>query len=236
MSDGNENGPEGLDDDGMGGPSIPADPELEKALREAADAIPDRRPRRDDAPPQGGDGVEEAPAPAAHDDPAADEELDRLRKELATANDRLVRHQADYENFRKRMMRERQEQQQYGGQNLVKDLVSVVDNLDRAVDHAQQSEGGDLKSLLQGVELVQREFLAVLAKHNIHEIEADGKPFDPNVHEAMAQAPSASVPPNTVVSVFQKGYQLHDRLIRPARLVVAKAADPADGEGETGGS
>jgi molecular chaperone GrpE len=220
-------------DDDKGGPSIPADPELEKALREAADAIPDH-PKRRAAPPQGGDG--EAPAPGAHDDPATDEELDRLRKELAAAGDRLVRHQADFENFRKRAMRERQESQQYGGQNLVKDLVSVVDNLDRAVEHAQHSEGGDLKSLLQGVELVQREFLAVLAKHNIHEIEADGRPFDPNVHEAMAQAPSASVPPNTVVSVFQKGYQLHDRLIRPARVVVAKAADPVDGEGETGSS
>ena len=91
-----------------------------------------------------------------------------------------------------------------------------------------------MKSLLQGVELVQREFLAVLAKHNIHEIDADGKPFDPNVHEAMAQAPSANVPPNTVVSVFQKGYQLHDRLIRPARVVVAKAPGPGEEEGEAG--
>ena len=234
VGDGKGNGPDGPDD-GLGGPSISADPELEKALQEAADAIPDRRPRRDE-PPQGGTGEPEASGPSSPDDPAVDEELDRLRKELATANDRLLRHQADFENFRKRAMRERQEQQQYGGQNLVKDLVSVVDNLDRAVDHAQQSEGGDSKSLLQGVELVQREFLAVLAKHNIHEIEADGRPFDPNVHEAMAQAPSASVPPNTVVSVFQKGYQLHDRLIRPARVVVAKAADPADGGGETGGS
>ncbi len=228
------------DHDGMGGPSIPADPELEKALREAADAIPER-PQREARPPQVGEGDEPVlehpgapPAPSAPADAAADEELDRLRKELQAANDRAVRLQADFENFRKRAMRERQESQQYGGQNLVKDLVSVVDNLDRAVEHAQQSEGGDLKSLLQGVELVQREFLAVLAKHNIHEIEAEGRPFDPNVHEAMAQAPSTTAPPNTIVSVFQKGYQLHDRLIRPARVVVAKAPEPGDAEGETG--
>ena len=122
----------------------------------------------------------------------------RLREELADADDRLLRLQAEFENFRKRALRERQEALQYGSQNLFKDLLSVVDNLERAIDHARESGGGDLASFLQGVELVQRELLAILEKHHVTEIEALGKPFDPALHEAMAQVESGAVPPNTV--------------------------------------
>jgi molecular chaperone GrpE len=125
---------------------------------------------------------------------------------------------------------------QYGPQNLVKDLLSVVDNLERAIDHARQSEGGDLQSFLQGVELVQREFLGVLGNHGVNEIEAAGKPFDPALHEAMAQVPVAEAAPNTVVDVLQKGYQLRDRLVRASRVVVAKAPEPGEGgKGEAAG-
>lgn len=219
---------ENLVEEASGG-SLPPDPELEKALQEAADAIPERPRKRRAAPAPDPSSAEldgakpDGVAPDAAQAPA--NEVALLKKDLTDSGERLLRLQADFENFRKRASRERQELEQYGGQNLVKDLLSVVDNLDRAVDHARQSGGGDLQSLLQGVELVQREFLAVLAKHHIHEIEADNKPFDPNLHEAMAQHATDEVPPNTVVSVFQKGYQLHDRLVRPARVVVAKASE-----------
>ena len=156
----------------------------------------------------------------------------RLREELADAEDRLLRLQAEFENFRKRALRERQEALQYGSQNLFKDLVSVVDNLERAIAHARESGGGDLASFLQGVELVQRELLGIFEKNHVTEIEALGKPFDPSLHEAMAQVESGAVPPNTVIEVLQKGFQLRDRLVRPARVIVAKAAD---GSGRNGG-
>ena len=136
-----------------------------------------------------------------------------------------MRLQADFDNFRKRAAREKVEALQYGHQNLVKDVLATVDNLDRAVDHARKSEAGDLQSLLQGVELVQRELLTVLGKHGIKEVDAHGKNFDPALHEAMAQTPDGSVAPNTIVDVFQKGYRLRDRLLRPARVIVARAPD-----------
>jgi molecular chaperone GrpE len=186
--------------------TLAPNPELEEALREAAAAVPDTEDSEKESSETG----------------VSDEDAQRLSEELAEAEARGLRLLADYENFRKRALRERQEAARYGSQNLVKDLLSVVDNLDRAIDHAQQSEGGDLQSLLQGVELVQREFTAVLAKHHVIEIEAQGKPFNPALHEAMAQIDSETGEPNTIIDVLEKGYQLHDRLVRPSRVVVAR--------------
>ena len=160
-----------------------------------------------------------------------DAQIEVLTAELAELKDRMLRLQAEFDNFRKRALKERQEASQYGHQNLVKDLLSAVDNLDRALDHSRTSESGDLEGLLQGVELVQRELLGALGKHGVTQVEAQGKPFDPNVHEAMVQAPDGSVPENTVIDVFEVGYKLRDRLIRPARVVVAKAPG---GEGDNG--
>jgi len=202
------------DPDDEGG-SIPIDPELEAALREATEAVADPRPKA-----AAGEGILE-PEPVSGE-----------REELAETRDRLLRLQAEFENFRKRALRERQEAAQYGSQNLFKDLVSVVDNLERAIAHARESGGGDLASFLQGVELVQRELLAIFEKNHVTEIEALGKPFDPSLHEAMAQVESGAVPPNTVIDVLQKGFQLRDRLVRPSRVIVAKATE---GPGRSGG-
>jgi len=210
---------ESLAEEGSEGTLAP-NPELEEALREAAAAVPDE----DESGEEGGDAG----------DPAA--QIEALRAQLAQVGERELRLRADFDNFRKRALRERQEAVRYGSQNLVKDLLSVVDNLDRAIGHARQSEGGDLESLLQGVALVQREFVAVLAKHHVIEIDAQGMPFNPALHEAMVQVPDDAAEPNTVVDVLQKGYQLHDRLIRPSLVVVAREADAAsetDEEGES---
>jgi len=219
----NENGKnDGVNEDDL---SIAIDPELEKALEEAAQAVPEAA---------GGDDSEDLDLEETVD-AAPEDEVARLRDQLLGANDRLLRLQADFENYRKRAAREHQESLQYGAQNLVKDLLSVVDNLDRAIDHAQQSEGGDLQGLLQGVALVQREFIGVLEKHHVVGIDALGQLFNPALHEAMAQIPDETVDPNTVIDVMQKGYQLRDRLIRPARVTVAKRPDGTDegGQGET---
>jgi molecular chaperone GrpE len=210
------------------GGSIPIDPELEAALREAVAAVeePGAAARK-----SANEGVSDA-EPGAEGERAV-----ALREQLADAQDRLLRLQAEFENFRKRALRERQEAVQYGSQNLFKDLLSVVDNLERAIGHARESGGGDLASFLQGVELVERELLGILEKNHVTEIDALGKPFDPSLHEAMAQVESGKVPPNTVIDVLQKGFQLRDRLVRPSRVIVAKTvgAPGRSGGGDSAG-
>lgn len=191
--------------------SLAANPELEAALREASEAIDD----------QG--HVKQPDLPSS--DSFSGEEVERMAGQLVENRDKYVRLLADFDNFRRRAHKDRQDVILYGHENLVKDLLSTVDNLDRAIEHAHQSDGGDLASLLQGVELVQRELYAVLAQHEVHVIDAEGCPFDPSLHEAMAHVQDDTVPPNTVIEVLQKGYRLRDRLLRPARVVVAKPTE-----------
>jgi len=217
-------GADGSDDDAEGSPSIPASAELEAALTAASEAHDELE--------------KEMKGPAMADSPdkvtiellsnelqALKEEFEARGKEVEEANDRHLRLQAEFENFRRRSLKERQESLQFGHQNLVKDLLTTVDNLERAVDHAEQSGGGDLQGLLQGVELVQRELLGALGKHGVTTIEAEAQTFDPAHHEAMGQMPDGSVPPNTILQVLQKGYLLRDRMLRPARVMVSKAAE-----------
>lgn len=185
-------------------------PELEAALREAEAAV-----EQSQTPPPAAAASPEAAAPGS----------EALALELKATQDRLVRLQADFENFRRRALREKTEAHQYGHQNLVKDLLSAVDNLDRAIEHARES--AELEGLLQGVELVRRELLTALAKHGVTPVDALGKPFDPSLHEALSQVPDGSVAPNTVVQELQKGYQLRDRLLRPTRVVVSRTPDQA---------
>jgi len=195
--------------------TISASRELEEALREAAEAVEGRERARTEAPAQ------QAPSPREAE----------LSTDLEATRDRCLRLQADLENFRRRAAKERLEAEQYGHQNLVKDLLTAVDNLDRAIEHARRSDGADLESLLQGVELVRRDLVTALVKHGVAAIEATGRPFDPARHEAMAQAPDDSVAPNTVIEELQRGYVLRDRLLRPARVIVSRRSG---GEGEGG--
>jgi molecular chaperone GrpE len=217
--------------------SLPPDPELEAALREAISSMErgGPAPQPGPAPDPPDPGAAAGPAEAVLMPAAELAELTGVRDKLLAANERLLRLQADFENYRKRAAREHQDALLFGPQNVVKDLLPVVDNLDRAIRHARQSAGGDLQGLLQGVELVQRELQAVLAKHHVTEIDALGKPFNPALHEAMAQITDAAAAANTVVDVLEKGYQLRDRLLRPAKVVVNRAAGAgpgASGEGE----
>jgi molecular chaperone GrpE len=203
-------------------------PELEEALREAVAAVEEADERAAaETPALAAEAAPEVPSPAPSPREA------ELAAEVEALRDRTLRLYADFENYRRRAARERLEVEQYGHQNLVKELLTAVDNLDRAIGHARRSEGGDLESLLQGVELVRRDLLGVLGRHGVAAIEALGQPFDPSRHEAMAQAPDDSVAPNTVIEELQKGYLLRDRLLRPARVIVARRAD--GGGGGSGG-
>ena len=184
-------GREALEDEASEGSMAPS-AELEEAMREAAEAVEAREEARREPKEHAGGG-------------ASAEELAAARAELEALKDSQLRLQADFENHRKRALRDREEAHKFGHENLVKDLLATVDNLERAIDHARSSGGGDFEAMLQGVELVRREFLGALAKHGVTAIEADGERFDPEFHEAMAQEIDDSVPAGTVVKVFEKG-------------------------------
>ncbi len=201
---------EGVAEEAAAGALAP-NPELEAALKEAEASL-EAREKAAAAPEGGGAG--------------------ELAVQLKETEDRLLRLLADFENFKRRALKERTDANQYGHQNLVKDLLSTVDNLDRAIGHARESEGEDFENLLRGVELMQRELMTALGKHGVVRIEAVGKAFDPAVHEAMAQAPDGSVAPNTVIEELQTGYMLRDRLLRPTRVIVTRAPDEAEGDEE----
>ena len=217
-----------LEDDG---PKIEAGSELEDALREATQAVEARQgPAEDVASPDKLTiellSVELQDLRALHE-----EKL----KEFDEQNQQFLRLQAEFENFRRRSLKEKQESFKFGHQNLVKDLLSAVDNLERALEHGAQNAGPEIRGILDGVELVHREVLGALAKHGVKEIEAEGQIFDPASHEAMGQLPNADVAPNTIVQVLQKGYVIHDRMLRPSRVMVSceaelKEADSGDSE------
>ena len=134
--------------------------------------------------------------------------------------DRLLRVSADFENYKKRATREIEEFRKYANQSLLKEMLSVVDNLELAINSSNDGEKTD-KTLIEGLNLTLNEILRVFEKFDVKPIEARGKTFDPAYHEAVMREETDDYPENTVVSEFQKGYLIHDRLLRPAMVVVA---------------
>lgn len=126
---------------------------------------------------------------------------------------------AEFENYQKRFQRDLAVERQYAQTPLAGDLLGSLDNLDRALDAADKV--GDKGPLARGVALVRNQLLDALRRHGVKPIDAQGKPFDPNMHQAVMQQPSAEVPPQTVLNVLEQGYTIHDRVLRPARVVVS---------------
>ena len=156
-----------------------------------------------------------APAPAAAPEQGG--------AELSELKDRYLRLAADFDNFRRRTLKERQDQHLYGAENLIKELLPIVDNLERAVEHGRKEEQrGDSDNLLQGVELTYRSVMQLLTRQGVTEIQALGQPFDPQIHEAVRRVARSDKPAGTVVEVYQKGYMLKDRMLRPAMVAVAE--------------
>jgi molecular chaperone GrpE len=217
--------------------SLEMDAEMEAALRDATSSLEERQAAKASGNP-GGDASGSADKMTiellSQELQSLKVEFEKGQGEIQETNDKFARLQAEFENFRKRTLKERQDSFQYGHQNLVKDLLSTVDNLDRAIEHGEQSKDGDFQNLLQGVDLVRHDLLGALAKHGVTVIEAAEQAFDPEVHEAMAQVPHPDLPPNSVVQVLQKGYLLRDRMMRPARVVVSKVVEGGDGNAPTG--
>ncbi len=140
----------------------------------------------------------------------------RLKREVAEFRDRSVRTLADFDNFRKRNERERDEIRRYAATEAIREFVGVVDNLERAL-----GAGGSADDLKKGVELIARQMQEALRRVGVQEVVAEGAPFDPAVHEAVSREESSSVTTPTVIAALQRGYRLHDRLLRPAMVRVA---------------
>ena len=150
-------------------------------------------------------------------------ELDQVRQAAADEHDRLLRLSAEFENYKKRMDRQVEEFKKYANESLLKELLTVVDNLERAISSTDVDKGVTSEAcVIEGVEMTLNEILKILKKFDVTPIEAKGKPFDPVYHEAMMQEETDEYPENTVINELQKGYLIHDRLLRPAMVVVSK--------------
>jgi molecular chaperone GrpE len=143
-----------------------------------------------------------------------------LQQELTEANEKVLRVQAELENYRKRVRREMEEERRYALLPFARDLLTVLDNLERALAAAQ----GDNSGLLEGVKMVSSQLQSVLNQHQCVRIETVGTPFDPNIHQAIAQEASSEFPAGTVSREAQSGYKLFDRVVRPAQVFVSTGA------------
>ena len=158
------------------------------------------------------------------------DDLETLRAKLQSAEqkrdeylDLAQRTRADFENYQKRMKRDLSEERRYAQMPLASDLLAALDNLERATSAAEKA--GESGALVQGVVMVQTQLLDILRRHGITRIEAQGQPFDPNLHQAVMQQPSKEHPPMTILQALEQGYLIHDRVLRPARVIVSTAPD-----------
>jgi len=148
------------------------------------------------------------------------------QKQLAQNNyEKFLRAYAELENYKKRTEKERAENLKYANEELLRDLLPFIDNLHRAIEHASSERNDSPEALAEGVRLTLTELIRILEKYGVESIESVGKPFDPNLHEAMLQVETKDHEPLTIVEEFQKGYRIKDRLLRPARVSVAKRPD-----------
>jgi molecular chaperone GrpE len=170
----------------------------------------------------------ETPVDETPDD-AREAEVLALTEEVGSLKERLLRLAAEMENTRKRLEREKAEATLYAASNFAKDLLSVADNLGRALQALPAEErerAGEIeKNLIAGVEVTERELLNVFQRHGIRKIEAVGQKFDPNFHQALFEVPTSEKPPGTVMQELQSGYAVGERCLRPALVGVAKATD-----------
>lgn len=207
MTDENENGsPEG--------------PETDTPAEDAAAAAPEAAPA--EPSPNEADGNRWGGGKHAA-------RIVELEGEVSQLRDQLLRAMAETENIRKRAERQVEDAHRYAVTGFARDILSIGDNLERALFAVPEERRGEhelLQTLIEGMIAVQNDFLSALATHKIERLDPTGEPFDPNLHEAMYEVPDSDLPNGSVAQVMQAGYRLHDRLLRPARVGVAKSAVP----------
>ncbi len=147
-----------------------------------------------------------------------EEEIENLKQALAERQDALVRLSAEFENYKKRLDKDKDNVCKFANESLIKDLLPVIDNLGLAMQHFEDN----VDALKEGIAMTLKEFLSILEKNGLTQLNAQGEIFDPNLHEAVSQEETTDVPSNTVVRELQKGYLLKERLLRPAMVIVSK--------------
>lgn len=184
-----------------------------------------------------GAGAEEAEPPTGAGEEAAsagsgDDEVTQLREQLEQQKEEVLRTKAEMQNIRRRAEIDVEKAHKFGTEKFVKELLPVVDSLEKAVESAQNQEVQNeevVSRIKEGVDMTLDMFIGALSKFNVEQINPVGEPFDPQKHEAMSMVPSNEAEPNTVIAVMQKGYLLHERVVRPAMVMVAKADDSGGG-------
>ena len=180
----------------------------------------DRQKRTTNHPPTDGNAGDGAITDVDLGEKGGGGDVEELRKQLAEAQERVLRVQAELENTRKRMRREMDDERRYAELPLLSELLPVIDNITRAIEAAEKN--ADAASLLAGFKMVGQQLEAILERHHGKKIATDGETFDPAVHQAILHQPSDQHPENTVILATQPGYTLHDRVVRPAQVIVAK--------------
>lgn len=175
----------------------------------------------------GDEGSDALSEPARERIDELEERLDEVKQERDQFEERMMRIAADLENFKKRAKRNEEELEKYGSKSLVSDLLPTIDNLERALEHARNSEEANI---IDGVEMVVRQLHQQLEKHGVAPFDATGETFDPERHEAIQQVETSDHESGEVIEQFQRGYMIHDRLLRPAMVSVAKQVEESDDE------
>ncbi len=216
MSSGNDQGTPGNADDG---PDLSN--EIDRTMAEAEAAVEALSDDDDD----GDEPAAESASPSA-----AAEEIERLKAEVAGVKDKWLRAVADLENYKKRVKREMEEQAVRTTQSLLPSFLPVMDNLERALEVAEPTVANasdentkNVENLVQGLKMVAKEFLGALSRNGIEPVQSVGQAFDPSLHDALQQFDSPDHPPGVVIREFEKGYRMKERLLRPARVIVAGA-------------
>ena len=146
--------------------------------------------------------------------------IHELKAMAEAEKDRALRLSAEFENYKKRSLKETQDFRRFANETLLKQLLSVVDNLERAIDTSEESS--ENKSLLDGIKMTHKEMMRIFEAFEVKPLKAEGEIFDPNFHQAVTQEESDSCPANTIIKELQKGYTLHSRLLRPSMVIVSK--------------
>ena len=193
-----------------------------------ADTVDEAPPSESEVSEDASDNVEETESEVQS--PPSSEEYNRMKEELAGAiaknaeyeerSDRMLRTIADYENLKKRAVREKAEFFKFAVEGVIKDLILIVDSIERGIESGKESK--DFDSLNEGIQLIHKQLGELLKKRDVTVIEAQGEPFDPNLHEAVMHIESEEVEENAVIEEFQRGYLLHDRVIRPSMVSVSR--------------
>lgn len=186
-----------------------------------------------DLPQDGASASPDGAAEAAPPTPTAEERIALLEAEKAEMKDRMLRVAAEFDNWKKRARKDQSDGEARAKEAVLRDFLEIVDNLERATASFGEGKESDAKSVRDGVELVLRQARSKFERYQVKSVDSVGQPFDPRLHEAISQAPSADAKPGSIIHELQKGYVIGDKLLRPAMVVVAApAVKAADDKGE----